>query len=146
MRSPNAVIRRTKEFPDVSSLVSASGSTPRLSHTVVMVPRAAGFARPQPQRGLETRWQSPRPHVAASPALNCEIKSAKTQESKVKARVRQKLTLSMGLSAHNLITQLAMRLLDHSKSLSLVMDGHPQRLDLSSGARESLVPFSDDPL
>jgi hypothetical protein len=52
----------------------------------------------------------------------------------------------MGLSAHNLITQLAMRLLGHSKSLSLVMDGHPQRLDLSSGARESLVPFSDDPL
>jgi hypothetical protein len=52
----------------------------------------------------------------------------------------------MGLPAHNLITQLPVRLLGRSKSLVLVVDGRPQRLDLPAGARESLVPFLDGPL
>jgi hypothetical protein len=89
------------------------------------------------------RWQSPRPRAAASLALNHEIKSAKTQEFKVKVRVKQKLTLSMGLPTHDLIAQLTVRLLGRSKSLVLVVDGRPQCLDLPTGAQESLVPLSD---
>jgi hypothetical protein len=40
----------------------------------------------------------------------------------------------MGLPAHDLIAQLTVRLLGCSKSLVLVMNGRPQRLDLSTGA------------
>jgi hypothetical protein len=40
----------------------------------------------------------------------------------------------MGLPAHDLIAQLAVRLLGCSKDLVLVMDGRPQRLDLLVGA------------
>jgi hypothetical protein len=39
----------------------------------------------------------------------------------------------MGLPAHHLIVQLVVRLLGCSKDLVLVMDGRPQRLDLSAG-------------
>jgi hypothetical protein len=49
----------------------------------------------------------------------------------------------MGLPAHNLIPQLVVRLLDRPKSLVLVVDGRPQRLDLLAGARESLIPLSN---
>jgi hypothetical protein len=70
------------------------------------------------------RW-SPRPRTTASLALKHEISSTKTQESKVKVSVWQKLTLIMGLLAHNLIAQLTVRLLGRSKSLVLVMDSHP---------------------
>jgi hypothetical protein len=49
----------------------------------------------------------------------------------------------MGLPAHNLIAQLTVRFLGHSKSLILVMDSLPQCFDLLAGAQESLVPLSD---
>jgi hypothetical protein len=52
----------------------------------------------------------------------------------------------MGLPTHDLIVQLPAHLLRRSKSLVLVMDRHPQRLNLPTGARESLVPLSDHPL
>jgi hypothetical protein len=52
----------------------------------------------------------------------------------------------MGLPTHDLITQLLTRLLRRLKSLVLVVARRPQRLDLSTGARESLVPLSDRPL
>jgi hypothetical protein len=55
-------------------------------------------------------------------------------------------TLSVGLPTHDLIAQLLARLLRRSKSLVLVMDRHPQRLNLPTGARESLVPLLDRPL
>jgi hypothetical protein len=37
-RLPSAVIQCIKKFPGASSSLSASGSTPRLSHTTVMAP------------------------------------------------------------------------------------------------------------
>jgi hypothetical protein len=40
----------------------------------------------------------------------------------------------MGLPAHDLIEQLAVHLLGCSKDLVPVMDGRPQRLDLSASA------------
>jgi hypothetical protein len=40
----------------------------------------------------------------------------------------------MGLPAHDLITQLAVRFLGCSKDLVPVMDDRPQCLDLSAGA------------
>jgi hypothetical protein len=67
----------------------------------------------------------------------------KTQEIEVEIRVGRKLILGMGLPAHDLIAQFAERLLGCSKSLVPVMDGRPQRLDLSTGARESLVSRLD---
>jgi hypothetical protein len=60
--------------------------------------------------------------------------SKKTQEIQVEIRVWQKLSLGMGLLAHDLIAQLTVRLLGCSKNLVPVMDGRPQRLDLSTGA------------
>jgi hypothetical protein len=67
------------------------------------------------------RWRSPGPRAAASLALKHEIKSARTWESRVKVRIWQKLTLSVGLSAHNLITQLVTCLFGHPESLVLVI-------------------------
>jgi hypothetical protein len=58
----------------------------------------------------------------------------------------KRLTFSMGMPTHDLITQLLACLLRRSKSLVLVTDRRPQRLDLSTGARESFVPLSDHPL
>jgi hypothetical protein len=52
----------------------------------------------------------------------------------------------MDLLTHDLIAQLVVRLLDRLKSLVLIVDGRPQYLDLSTGARESLVPLLDGPL
>jgi hypothetical protein len=49
----------------------------------------------------------------------------------------------MGLPAHDLIPQLAKHLLGRQKSLVLVLDGRPRRLDLPTGARERLVPLLD---
>jgi hypothetical protein len=80
------------------------------------------------------RWPSPGPHATVSPALNHKIKSVDTQETQVKIRIGRKLTLDMGLPAHDLITQLVVRLLGYSNDLVPIMDGRPQRLDLSVGA------------
>jgi hypothetical protein len=66
-----------------------------------------------------------------------------SHETQDKIKVGQKFTLSMGLPTHDLIVQLTVRLLDRSKSLVPVMDNPPQRLDLMTGARKSLVPRSD---
>jgi hypothetical protein len=52
----------------------------------------------------------------------------------------------MGLPAHDLVTQLLARLLCRLKSLILVEDHRSQRLNLLTGARESLIPLSDCPL
>jgi hypothetical protein len=49
----------------------------------------------------------------------------------------------MGLLAHNLIAQLAVRLLSRPMSLVLIMDSRPQRLDLLADGRESLIPLSN---
>jgi hypothetical protein len=51
----------------------------------------------------------------------------------------------MGLPTHDLIVQLVTRLLHCLKSLALVT-GRPQRLDLSTSARESLIALSDGSL
>jgi hypothetical protein len=52
----------------------------------------------------------------------------------------------MGLPTHDLIAQLVTCLLRRLKSLALIIDGRPQRLDLSTGARESLIPLLDGSL
>jgi hypothetical protein len=65
---------------------------------------------------------------------NTSIKLAQAWDFDTKATVQQKLTLRMGLLAHDLVAQLPAHLLRCSKSLVPVVEHHPQRLNLPAGA------------
>jgi hypothetical protein len=55
----------------------------------------------------------------------------------------EKLTLGVGLPAHDLVVKSPARLLKSLESAIPITNGRPQHLDLLAGARESLVPLLD---